>query len=241
MLHLKRLTSVVLVAGALFVAPLSVGQAHAAVPYGETIIGTGAQSQEVVLLQADLRVLGYFTYPTNTGYYGEVTENAVKAFQRDWGLAINGKVGLTTGPAIQEAAAQKRAELAANGGQAPEAPTQTATLLETAKQYLGVPYAWGGRTPNGFDCSGFVGFVMNQYGYSLPRTAADIFAAGTWVEAPKPGDLVFFSTYGPGATHVGIYLGENQFISATTSNGVHIDSFGSSYWGPRYVGARAYN
>ena len=53
-----------------------------------------------------------------------------------------------------------------------------------------------------------------------------------------PGDLVFFSTYEPGVSHAGIYVGNNQFISATSSNGIHVDSLNSEYWGSHYIGAK---
>jgi len=111
------------------------------------------------------------------------------------------------------------------------------TMLQFAQAYLGVPYRWGGSTPNGFDCSGFVRFVIaaNQ-GIDLPRTSNEMYdTVGVAVATPSPGDLVFFA----GASHVGIYLGNGQFISATNSRGVHIDSLYSSYWGSRYIGAKA--
>lgn len=220
------------VTAAIVISALGSGHdAQAAVSYGDPILGVGSKSGQVSALQQDLRVLGYFTYQTNTGYYGTVTESAVKAFQRAHGLAENGKVGLTTGPLIQTEAAQKLAALA------PKYPEQG--IIATAKQYIGVPYRWGGTTPSGFDCSGFVGYVMNQHSIGLPRTSAQMYTVGKAVSNPTPGDLVFFSTYAPGASHAGIYLGNNEFISATSSKGVKIESMSNPYWGPRYVGARS--
>jgi hypothetical protein len=114
-------------------------------------------------------------------------------------------------------------------------------IVKVAKEYIGVPYKWGGTTPSGFDCSGYMRYVYDQVGISLPRTAADQYNAGTKVSKSelKPGDLVFFhKTYNKkGITHAGIYIGNNQFISATSSKGIKVDSLSSSYWGPKYYGA----
>ncbi|MBU8907926.1 C40 family peptidase [Desertibacillus haloalkaliphilus] len=115
------------------------------------------------------------------------------------------------------------------------------SIIETAKEQLGVPYQFGGTTPSGFDCSGFIGYVYRENGIELPRTANEQFQAGKSVarEDLKKGDLVFFETYQPGPSHSGIYLGEGEFISATTSSGIAIrDVDDPHYWGPRYLGAR---
>ncbi|PYI50749.1 cell wall lytic activity [Paenibacillus flagellatus] len=120
---------------------------------------------------------------------------------------------------------------------APE-PAPSAKLLDAAKTMIGVPYVWGGTTPDGFDCSGFVNYVFDGLGVDLPRTSRSMYdTAGRTVTGLQPGDLVFFNI-GRVTTHVGIYMGEGQFISATTSRGVRIDSIWSSYWGPKYIGAK---
>jgi peptidoglycan endopeptidase LytE len=109
-------------------------------------------------------------------------------------------------------------------------------VAQTASSYLGVPYVWGGTTPDGFDCSGFVRYVYQQTGVELPRTSRDMYASvGTSVTDLKPGDLVFFANVNK-VDHVGIYIGNNQFISAA-NQGVKIDSL-ASQWGHKYVGAK---
>ncbi len=113
-------------------------------------------------------------------------------------------------------------------------------IIATAKKYIGVPYLWGGTTPSGFDCSGFVQYVFKAHGISLPRVSRDQYTAGYAVSKSnlKAGDLVFFNTSGSGVSHLGIYLGNNQFIHASTSKGVVITSLTSTYWSSRYIGAR---
>lgn len=115
-----------------------------------------------------------------------------------------------------------------------------AAILATAKHYLGVKYVWGGTTPSGFDCSGFTQYVFAQHGISLPRVSRDQYNVGTSVSFNnlQPGDLVFFSLgQDKVIDHEGIYVGNGQFINASTSKGVTIYSLGQ-YWKSHYVGAK---
>jgi cell wall-associated NlpC family hydrolase len=116
-------------------------------------------------------------------------------------------------------------------------PSRYGGVVGIAMQYLGVPYVWGGSSPSGFDCSGFVMFVYAQMGVSLPHHAASQFNYGTPVSADQlePGDLVFFDGLG----HMGIYIGGGQFIHAPhTGDVVKISSLGESWYASTFVGAR---
>lgn len=129
-----------------------------------------------------------------------------------------------------------------NAGRTSSSATVDA-VIETAKQYMGVPYVWGGSTPAGFDCSGFTQYVLKQNGINIPRTAAEQYKSGISVMKSnlKVGDLVFFTTYKPGASHVGFYLGEGKFIHASSgSKQVTISSLDEKYFTERYIGARRY-
>jgi NlpC/P60 family len=114
-------------------------------------------------------------------------------------------------------------------------------LVTDAKKQIGVPYKWGGTSPSGFDCSGFITYVYKQQNVSLPRTSADMYAGGDSVSKSnlQPGDLVFFTTYKSGASHAGLYVGNQQFIHSA-SNGVTKSGLSDYYWKNRYVGAKRY-
>ena len=126
------------------------------------------------------------------------------------------------------------------------AATKGTQLAELAKQYLGVPYVYGGASPSGFDCSGLIYYLTKSMGETVPRTATAQWNGGyTKIsrEELQPGDLVFFTkTYHSSKyiTHVGIYIGDGNFIHASspTSGGVIITSLSNSYYSPRFVGGR---
>jgi cell wall-associated NlpC family hydrolase len=119
------------------------------------------------------------------------------------------------------------------------APGTAEALISYAKQYLGLPYIWGSSSPvnGGFDCSGFIYWVYSHNGYDIERQTAE----GYWsmvqkISNPVPGDLVFFqNTYKPGPSHIGIYLGNGQFIHAS-SKGIAINSVYSSYNTKHFLG-----
>ena len=119
-------------------------------------------------------------------------------------------------------------------------PPDAYALAGTALSFRGVPYRNGGADPSGFDCSGLVWYVFGQHGVLLPRSVAEQFRAGSAVSGPlQAGDLVFFSTIAPGASHVGILVGGDEFVHAPTSSGaVRVERLSGAYWVGRYVGAR---
>jgi murein DD-endopeptidase / murein LD-carboxypeptidase len=113
-------------------------------------------------------------------------------------------------------------------------------LLPLSKKYIGVPYAWGGTAPSGFDCSGFISHVYKQLGIDLPRISKDMAKAGQPVKRSdlRVGDLVFFNTYGSDISHAGIYIGNNEFIHSQEGKGVSISLLNDPfYWSKHYVGA----
>lgn len=190
----------------------------------------GDQGDDIASIQAQLNALGYNAGSAD-GDFGEVTVKAVKNFQRDRGLDADGVIGMQTYRAImgREISVSRDSSSAA-----------TRRVIQTALRYQGVPYVFGGTTPNGFDCSGFTRYVFAQAGVYLPRAADEQYEVGQPVSYSRlqPGDTVFFTTYEAGASHSGIYVGNGQFISATSSRGVVIDRLDSGYWGARYLGAR---
>jgi len=115
-----------------------------------------------------------------------------------------------------------------------------ARITTTAMRYLGVPYSWGGTSYGGVDCSGFVWAVFAKNGIELPRMADGQFETGHHVRVAdlRPGDLVFFQTYAPGASHVGIYIGGGRFVHASSSDGVRVDQLAEDYYASRFIGAR---
>ena len=114
-------------------------------------------------------------------------------------------------------------------------------VVGTALSLQGAPYRNGGTDPSGFDCSGFVAYVFAQQGLAVPRTVSELYVAGREISADalEPGDLVFFSTVAPGATHVGIAVSADEFVHAPSSKGVvRVERLSASYWSSRFVGIR---
>ena len=114
-------------------------------------------------------------------------------------------------------------------------------IVEYAMTFIGTRYVYGGASPStGFDCSGLMYYVLTQYGYSMKRVANDQMTQGTAVSRDnlQVGDLVFFG-YGSYANHVGMYIGNGNFVHASTpSTGVRVNSLNETYYNTRYIGAR---
>lgn len=118
------------------------------------------------------------------------------------------------------------------------------SISSTALAQRGAPYRNGGDSPKGFDCSGLVEYVFAQHGVSMPREVRLQYQVGNRVDAGalQPGDLVFFSTNAPGASHVGIVVGADQFVHAPNDGGVvRVDRLSTPYWSLRFIGAKRVN
>jgi len=189
----------------------------------------GDQGQDIAGIQAQLNALGYNAGSAD-GDFGQATAVAIGKFQRDRGLEVDGVIGMDTYRAIMGR------EIAVSR----DGSSLVRRVVQAALRYQGVPYVFGGTSPNGFDCSGFTRYIFAQAGINLPRAADEQYEVGQNVSYGQlqSGDLVYFTTYEPGASHVGIYLGNGQFISATSSRGIAIARIDSGYWGDRYLGAR---
>ncbi|MGI6563906.1 MAG: peptidoglycan-binding protein [Clostridia bacterium] len=198
----------------------------------------GSKGHQVALLQSRLNELGY-----NVGYpdgdFGSRTRNGLMTFQRVNGLTVDGIAGpVTLAKLFGNPKALDTAEYNYSGGSTGEA------IVAYAKQFLGVPYVYGGNGPNSFDCSGFTRYVYAHFNITLPRVAADQRAVGYEVSRSelRPGDLILFTSPGSGSGigHVGIYIGNGEFIHASSGSAmsVCISSLNSSYYTNRYVTAR---
>lgn len=189
----------------------------------------GDSGEDITQIQTRLAHLGYNIQAD--GDYGPATTQAVRRFQMVKGLEADGKVGPATYRVLMGHAMP----------QVSRGSSQAARrVISEALNYLGAPYVFGGTSPYGFDCSGYVQYVFGRAGYSLPRSADVQFNVGRSVsfKSLRPGDLVFFETYEPGPSHVGIYLKNGDFIHAASSSGITVSSLLSGYYASRYIGAR---
>jgi cell wall-associated NlpC family hydrolase len=142
-----------------------------------------------------------------------------------------------------ERALESETEPAAATAPAINATDRASNVALQALAHLGTPYRAGGLSPRtGFDCSGLVAYVYREgAGLALPRNTLDLSLLGEPIEraALRPGDLVFYNTQRREYSHVGIYLGEDRFIHAPSSNGVgRVENLHADYWKRRYSGAR---
>ncbi|SDI63186.1 C40 family peptidase [Alteribacillus bidgolensis] len=199
-----------------------------------------SRGQEVEALQAQLQQLGFLKMEP-TGVYGEVTEHAVKDFQQEHGLQRDGVAGPVTLNKLKELTSVEEKPEEAKPAETPSnGKVNVTNLVADAAEHIGTPYVWGGSSSSGFDCSGFLQYVFKENGVELPRTVAGIYDAGTSVDTPRVGDIVFFETYQEGPSHAGIYMGNDQFIHSGSSTGVTVSNMNTSYWDERYLGVKRY-
>lgn len=130
--------------------------------------------------------------------------------------------------------------LLVGGGSVYAQQSDSTKLMESVNEVIGTPYKWGGTTTKGFDCSGFILHIFNQFSIKLPRTSYSQAEVGVKVEMNKlrEGDLVFFNTSGKGISHAGIYIGNGKFAHSSSSKGVTISKLSDDYYEKRYVTAR---
>ena len=179
--------------------------------------------------QQKLQVLG-FSDERPSGRMTEATSSALKSFQKQHKLKADGELNDATYQKLTWEAFAKEGIPKVKGKE----------IVSRAAKYKGVPYVFGGTTTKGFDCSGYVQYVFKDCKAKLPRLADEQALQGIFVTQKqlRPGDLVFFTTYAAGASHVGIYAGDGQFWSASSSKGVILSSLKDDYWKQRYYGAR---
>lgn len=225
----------------------------------------GDKGNDVLLIQKQLIKRGYDIKAD--GVFSKDMAKAVSKFQKDQKIQVSGKVGgwtyyLLTGKRTLMPKDSGKKGTVTQSKKFTDAKSKNTSkksnlkytklknlkgsdrignqLVDSAYQYIGVPYVFGGNTPKGFDCSGFTKYVFSNNGIELPRLADEQYRMGFRVQKNEliPGDLVFFTTYEPGVSHTGIYVGDGNFISATSSGGIRVDSLKSSYWSERYIGAK---
>ncbi len=194
----------------------------------------GNKGNQVKLLQNRLNELDYNT-GTPDGVFGAKTFGAVITFQRINGLAVDGIAGAKTVECMYNNPISYSKELDTDTG---------SDIVSFAMLYLGKPYVYAATGPNAFDCSGFTYFVYKNFGITIPRSSYNLGGVGMAVTKSElvPGDLILFTgpSSGTGIGHVGIYIGNGNFIHASSgsSMSVKIDTILSGSYNSRYIGAR---
>lgn len=198
----------------------------------------GNSGEKVSDIQKKLKNLDIYKAEVNSTY-DQATKAAVLSFQKANGLLQTGIVDIKTFIKLNTASSSKIADRASASRR-----LVNAKAVDYSKKFLGVPYKWGAASGKAFDCSGFTLYVMKKFNVNLERTASSQFNSGAKVDRDnlQAGDLVFFTTYKKGPSHVGMYIGDNKFIHASSGvDQVTITDLDTNYYKKRYLGARRYN
>jgi cell wall-associated NlpC family hydrolase len=202
--------------------------------YSGAALESGMKDDSVLNLQKELKTLGFFNADP-TGYFGDVTYSAVIQFQKKYGLEPDGIAGSQTLGKIEALTDRK---IPASRGK-----SVSISIVDFAKRLVGVDYVWGGTSPKGFDCSGFVKYVFANFGVTLNRVSAEQAKQGSKVKKSDliPGDIVFFDTNGGHnrINHVGMYIGGGRFIQASSEySNVVISDMTEGFYANTYMTAR---
>lgn len=208
----------------------------------------GDESYRVAQIQSRLQELGYYRGASVTDSFGTMTQQAVYNFQKAHGMTMDGVCDKETQDAIfAEDAITFAAYLESGGVEYSARDELIAELLQYAKRYIGCPYVWAGAGPSVFDCSGYTMYVYKHFGYNFGHgcvVQSNALGAQLSISQLLPGDMVFFDTNGGNNSleHVGIYLGNGDFVHASSGQGrVMISNLYSGYyntnfmWGKRVV------
>ncbi|NBJ69967.1 MULTISPECIES: NlpC/P60 family protein [Clostridia] len=216
----------------------------------------GMHHEKVKLVQKALQYFDYYEGELD-GIYGPLTTQALEIAEDEQEMRLihatppvasasteekvpNEIANETTKERPKEQPREKQAPAQSEPQEVKKATTagmSGSTIVETARTQMGTPYVWGGTSPNGFDCSGFIQYVFQEEGITIPRTVSEIYNFSKPIAEPSVGDLVFFETYKPGPSHMGIYVGNGSFIHAGESKGVEVSKMSNTYWQERYIGA----
>ena len=217
------------IAGPLTIAAVNSSSANS------LILSVGDSGEAVSTLQAKLEKLGFYTYGSITGYYGSVTKAAVISFQNANGLTADGIAGPAT-----------RIMLFSGSASSASTSASVSAIAEIALEQVGKPYVLGAEGPSSYDCSGLVYYAVTNAGYSVSRYSAAAYSTySAWTKVTgtsslQVGDILFFhSDTSSSISHTGIYIGNGEFVHASSGQGVvMVSELDNVYWSRNYSFAR---